>query len=78
MQGTDLRAHTLQCILKLNEVDTIHFSLKINLHKILKHFSYIATYKKYSYITVTKVCMQDIEKEVIGLCNFVIRKHLSK
>ena len=38
IQDTDLRAHTLQCILKLNEVDTIHFQLKNLLTQNLKNF----------------------------------------
>ena len=38
IQDIDLRAHTLQCILKFNEVDSIHFQLKNLLTQNLKNF----------------------------------------
>ena len=74
IRDADLRAHTLQCKLTVNEVDTIKFQLN-KLHKILKLFSY--TCKKYNHINMVEICMEDIEKKVIGLCYFITRKHLS-
>ena len=78
IQDTDLGTHTLQCKLTLYEIDTIHFQIK-NLPKLLKLFGYTSqyTYNLNNHFSETEVYIQDIEKQLIDLCNFLTRDHLS-
>ena len=78
IQDTDLGAHTLQCKLTLHEIDTLHFQLK-NLPKLLKLFGYtpLYTYNPNNHFSTMEFCTQDIEKQLIDLCNFMTRNHLS-
>ena len=78
IQDTDLGTHTLQCKLTLYEIDSIHFQIK-NLPKLLKLFGYTPryTYNLNNHFSETEVCIQDTEKQLIDLCNFLTRDHLS-
>jgi len=78
VQDTYLGSHTLQRKLTSYEISTIHFQLK-NLPKLLKLFKYapLSTYILENYFSLTEICMQDIAKQLLNLCDFVTKNNLS-
>ena len=78
LQDTYLGSHTLQCKLTSHEINTIHYQLK-NLPKLLKLFEYIHlyAYNLENHFTMSEICVQDIEKQLMDLCNFITKNHLS-